>query len=535
MSEASGGQKKQGSWPPLLVLLVGAVAIGAAAVWPVPTDMRALLPDTTFTDGHHIALGFADGTLPFSFANRARTLDIAGGAEFRPLLWPADLLASVVGPVLALNLVFVLIPAFNAVCGWLLGAALRLGGWSRFVLGAAIAFNPWVHTTLANGQLEQAVLGGAALLWAVASFGARRPWIGVPLLAVTTLAVGTAAPHVALAACAGLTVWAVVAVAAERSDRRAAFFVAARWLALVGAAALGALSASRYHAPNFDPVVRLFAPFGSVDAAPVGAQVKRAVLLTDLFFAPGLPPRLANGVVHTGYLGVPLIVAALAGIRWLRAPLLVGLACLVLAFGAGTVVPLPYAAIEALSPTIAASGTPYRFLIGALVGLAASAAAIPWGPRGALALVALLWADGWVGDPRPLPLATSAVVHDPSTVALAVGTGPVLDLPVSGPRCREGATHFLLEAIAHKRSVPVVMRPAYEAWPAADRDFARRVDAGLKSCDPTVLEAIRAAGFTAVVAHGHRDCNLDPAEEVCLRSAFGPGTSQGTVTWWAVK
>ncbi|MDP2306733.1 MAG: hypothetical protein Q8P18_11980 [Pseudomonadota bacterium] len=523
-------------WLPLVLLLLGSLAIGAAAVWPVPTAVRALVPDTTFTDGHRIALGFADGTLPFFTRTGARTLDIAGGADFRPLLWPADLLAAVAGPLLALNLVFILIPAFNAVCGWILGAALRLGAWSRFVLGAAIAFNPWVHTTLANGQLEQAVLGGAALVWAVALLGAARPWIGAPLLAVTTFAVGTAAPHVALAACAALPIWAVVSLVAEgRQDRRSAVFVGIRWLLLIGAAAIGAQAASRYHAPNFDAVVRLFAPFGSVDAAPVGAQVKRAVLLSDLFVAPGLPPRLANGVVHSGYLGVPLLVAALAGVGWRRAPLLAGLACLVLAFGAGTTFPLPYAGLEALSPTIAASGTPYRFLIGAIVGLAASAAAIPWGPRGALALVALLWASGWTGDPRPLPLASVAVAHDPSTVALSVGTGPVLDLPVPGPRCKEGATHYLLEATEHGRPVPVVLRPSSEAWPKGDRAFARRVDAGLNPCDPDVLAEIRAAGFTAVVAHGHRNCNLAPEEAACLRTAFGPGTSQGKVTWWSIE
>ncbi|MDP2311491.1 MAG: hypothetical protein Q8P41_01185 [Pseudomonadota bacterium] len=518
----------------LPLLLVASVAVGAAAIWPVPLAAGALVPDTTFTEGHRIALGFADGTLG------ARTLDIAGGADFRPLLWPADLLAAAVGSVLALNLVFLLIPAFNAVCGWLLGAALGFGGWSRFVLGAALAFNPWVHTTLANGQLEQAVLGGAALIWAVALLAVRMPYVGVPLLTVTTLAVGTAAPHVALAACAALPVWGGVAILAERrgQDRRATVLLAGRWVFVVGAAAVGAFAAARYHAPNFDTVVRLFAPFGSVDAAPVGAQVKRAVLLSDLYAAPALPPRLANGVVHSGYLGVPLVLAALAGLRWQRAPLVAGLACLVLAFGAGTTVPLPYAALEALSPTIAASGTPYRFLVGALVGLAASAAAVPWGPRGALALVALLWADAWTGDPRALPLAASAVTVDPSNAALATGTGPVLDLPVPGPRCKEGATHYLLEATAHGRPIPVVLRPSWEAWPAAgtgvaaDRDFARQVEAGLHACDPAVLAAIRAAGFTAVVAHGHRNCNLDPVEAACLRGAFGPGTSQGKVTWW---
>ena len=518
----------------LPLLLVAAVAVGAAAVWPVPLTPLALVSDTTFTEGHRVALGFADGTLG------PRLLDIAGGADFRSLLWPADLLASVVGPVLALNLLFVLTPAFNAVCGWLLGAALGLGGWSRFVLGAAVAFNPWVHSTLANGQLEQAVIGGAALVWAVALVAERRVWLA-PVLTVTTLAVGAAAPHVALAACLGLPVWAAGSVVRARHEPRAAARIGGVWLALLGAAALGAWLSARYHAPSFDAVVRLFAPFGSVDAAPTGGHVKRAVLLRDLFTPPGAPPRLANGVVHSGYLGLPLLLAALGGAWWRRSPLLAGLACLVLAFGAGSTVPLPYAALEALSPTIAASGTPYRFLVGALVGLAASAAVIPWGPRGALALVALLWADAWRGDPRALPLATNVVTVDSSAIALREGSGPVLDLPVSGPRCKEGATHFLLEATVHHRPIPVVMRAQWEAWPApglgraADRAFARRVEAGLTACDPAVIAEIRAAGFTSIVAHGHRDCNLSAAETTCLRSAFGSGTAEGKVVWWDLE
>jgi hypothetical protein len=67
---------------------------------------------------------------------------------------------------------------------------------------------------------------------------------------------------------------------------------------------------------------------------------------------------------------------------------------------------------------------------------------------------------------------------------------------------------------------------------AVDRDFARRVDAGLATCDPAVIQAIRDAGFTTVVAHGHRDCNVGPAEAECLRRSFGPGHAEGKVAWW---
>ncbi len=537
---------------PLLLLVLLAIVVGAAAVWPAPLHPSGLVPATPFTDGHRIALGFGAGTLG------PRIIDVAGGADYRPLLWPANLLAGLVGPTRALVAVFTLTPLFNAACGWILGRALRLGPWSAFVLGAAVAWNPWVHATLTNGQLEQAVIGGAALVWA-AAVGPRRVWVAAPLTAVVTCAVGTAAPHVALAACAGLPILGVGAVVAATRRPRPAWredargypagagpvearasvpAELARWVFVVGAAAAGALLAARYHAASFDAVVRLFAPFGSVDGAPVGAQVKRAVLAVDLLRPPQVPPRLANGVVHSGYLGWALAAAALGGLYWRRAPLFAGLACLALAFGSGGG-RLPYALLEALSPTVAASGTPYRFLIGAVVGLAASAAAIPWGPRGALALVALLWADGWRGDPRPLPLATEAVVHDASTPALAAGEGPVLDLPVSGPRCKEGATHYLLEAIEHGRPVPIVLRPGYEAWPRpgqrpVDGDFAKRVDGGLAGCDAAVIEAIRAAGFTAIVAHGHHDCNLEPAEVACLRRVFGPGQAEGKVVWWEI-
>ena len=132
-------------------------------------------------------------------------------------------------------------------------------------------------------------------------------------------------------------------------------------------------------------------------------------------------------------------------------------------------------------------------------------------------------------------MATTAVMRDPSSAVLAGGEGPVLDLPVPGPSCKEGATHYLLEATVHGRPIPVVMRPSYEAWPpGAPRAFAEQVEGGLSRCDPAVIAAIRAEGYTTVVAHGHRDCNLDAAAEACLRRAFGPPKAEGKVQWWDI-
>ncbi len=535
-----------------ILLAVAATAIGVAACWPLPLGLTDTVPDTPFTDGHRIALGFGAGTVG------PRILPHAGGVDFRPLLWPANVLAGVTGSVPALNLLFLLTPLFNAVSGWMLGRTMRAAPWGCFVLGGALAWCPWVHTTLANGQLEQAVIGGAALTWAaaLATVQAQRGWwLALPLCAALSFVVGAAAPHVALAGGVGLAGWAGVDAWGLREGRsNGDRDRAIRWAAVLTATAIGAWAAGRYHAPSFDTAARLFAPFGSVDAAPVGHQVKRAVLLGDLVLRPAAPPRLANGVVHSGTLGISLLLTALAGSRWRRAPLVAGLTCLLLAFGAGATVagsaiPLPYALLERLSPTIAASGTPYRFLIGTIVGLAAAAAGLPWGPRTALPFVLVLWAEAWWGDPRSLPLTARPIDLDPSSYALKAGVGPVLDLPVAGPRCKEGATHFLLEATVHARPVPVVMRPAYTAWREADpgseaepgeeagsgrwdRNLARLLDRGLAGCDPAAIAAIRSAGFTAVVEHGHRSCNLDPAESACLRAAFGPGRSAGKVTWW---
>jgi hypothetical protein len=581
------------------LLVVATVAIGCAVVGPAALD-PALVPWTPFTDGHRIALGFGDGTLG------ARTLPLAGGADFRPLLWPVELLSQVVGPDRALVAAFVLTPVFNGVAGWILGAALRLPRWGRFVLGAALAWNPWVHTTLANGQLEQAVIGGAALMWAASAWGfARldegsgaaaseqalassgaakagfakgvgsfaRPVGAALLTAGVTFLVAAAAPHVALAGCAGLAALAVAEVASAAGGRtwlatrlgrregghaeqakadvktfetaenpgarrpnRTAPLVVMRWVFVLSLTAIAALSAARYHAASFDAVVRLFAPFGSTageeapavaQLAPTGVSVKREIRLRDLVVPPEPPPRMARGVVHSGHVGIVLLVVAGFGLRRRWAPALYALTCLGLAFGGAG----PYALLAAVSSTVAESNTPYRFVLGAVVGLAASAALFPWRGWSALLVVGALWAAGWWGDPRALPLTAERVEHDPSSLLLRDGTGPVLDLPISGPNCREGATHFLLEGTVHRRPLPLVLRPGYDAYAtAAGKAEARVIDEGLASCSEAAVAAIR--GYATVVAHGHRACNLGPAETACLRRHFGAGTAKGKVVWW---
>lgn len=528
------------------LLLVLAVAVGWAIVGPAAMD-PALVPSTPFTDGHRIALGFGDGTFG------VRTLPLAGGADFRPLLWPVELLSQGIGPDRALVAAFALTPAFNAASGWILGAALGLGPWSRFVLGAALAWNPWVHTTLANGQLEQAVIGGAALMWAATAWGAPgvsgarglgQAVAAASLTALVTFAVALAAPHVALAGCAGLAALAfadVVGVSVgvpnqtERTPKpRVA--IAGRWVLVLLVTAIAALSAARYHAASFDAVVRLFAPFGSTAGeeapeaaalAPTGESVKREVRLVDLVVPPEPPPRMARGVVHSGHVGIVLLVLGLLGARRAWGGVAVAAGCLALALGD----PGPYSLLASLSSTVAESGTPYRFVIGVVVGLAVTGAALPFRWWAALPTVAALWAGAWLGDPRALPLTSVTVTHDPSSELLSDGVGAILDLPISGPNCREGAAHFLLEGTIHGRPLPVVLRPGYDAYATAEgKARARLIDEGLATCSSAAIEAIR--GFPTVIAHGHRGCNLGPAETACLRRHFGAGTAKGKVVWW---
>ncbi|MBM4368350.1 MAG: hypothetical protein FJ102_19205, partial [Deltaproteobacteria bacterium] len=211
-----------------------ALAVGVVVTWPLVLAPWNTLAWSPFAEGHAAALGFAARSAPW-----ATHLSLAGwpsGVDFRPLLWPASLIAVATGSVLAYAILLVIIPALNVLGGVALGAALRMEPRAAAVLGALLAFPPWVRTTLQNGQPEQAWLGlGAAVLAVIVSCTRQRglAWAGIPLV---VFAGGVATPHVVIAAMLLLGAWAAWGARSEPSR-----------LVAVGLAALGVAGVVAWH------------------------------------------------------------------------------------------------------------------------------------------------------------------------------------------------------------------------------------------------------------------------------------------------
>ena len=532
---------------PLLLLLAAAVIVGASSVGAPLLTPDTLVPRTRFTEGQFIDLALGARELPWPL--HTELLGYPTGASFAPLLWPMLPVARIVGPTVALNLLFVLLPVFNAAAGWLAGRWLRLPEWGCFVLGGLCTWSAWTLNTTANGQLEQVPIGGAALLWAawarvtgdsrsVDVHAGALPQAAPGLL---TLAVGLAAPHVGLAALLGIGVHTAWTLATNpRAWRR----LAAPMVGVIVATAI----VHGYHAPQFGDEVSVYAPKGAVTTETAGPElpgVFEVATPARLFLPPDLPSFQAQGVAHSAYLGWVTVLAALAaGLRgehrgearrwWLVAAVLT-----VAALGehvdiGGVQIPLPAAVYGQLSVALSRSANPYRLVLGAVVALSMAAATAVRRPIPALALVAAAWTEVIVTRTRAIPLPDESWGPEPSAVALRAGAGPVLDVPLPSPRCPDLGWHYATQAMFHDRPVPITLRFDWRSW-ATLEPLAHRIASAFSSpdCATALPSLVAEGGFTAVVLHADAHCPADPRAEACLRSAFGDGQGTGgPTTWW---
>lgn len=522
----------------LAALGVGALSVGEPLLSPATSA-----PATRFTEGQFINLALGARGLPWPL--HTELLGHPTGAEVAPLLWPALPLAWAVGPTVALNLVFALLPAANAAMGWVAARWLGAERWGAFLTGALCAFSPWVHNTLANGQLEQVPLGGAALVWA----GCVRAWTGgrAALPGLLTLGVGLAAPHVGLAALVGVATLAGLAVAlpgllpaarAREAPGRAARLRAVA-LPLLGVG-IAAAVVHAYHSGQFGDGVHVFAPKGAVTTATAGPElpgVFEVATLGRLFWPPDPPAPQAQGVAHCAWLGwVPLVAAV-----GTRRPVWLALAAVfaVAALGeevtvAGVTVPLPAAWYGSLSVALSRSANPYRLVLGAVAALALAAAFAARGPRAAVILAAAAWLEVGITRTRGIPLAAQEWVAEDAARALAGGSGAVLDVPLATPACPDVGWHYARQAMEHGRPVPVLLRFDWRAWGTLE-PLGKRLAKTLSSpgCAERLPALLGEGGFTAVVWHDHR-CPGDPRARACLEEALGAPSEGAGVAWWSV-
>jgi hypothetical protein len=535
-----------------LSLLLGFVVTGRVWLRPLVDVVQ-----THFTDGHLIAAELSaravwSGEILGLWTSEAGG---PGGVMLRPLLWPVVLLAAVVGPVLALNLAWALVPALGAVGGILLGHALGAGRWGRALTGGLLAWTSWVRVTLSNGQIEQAVLGLIAVTWAAmiwAESGPRRRILLAPLL---LLATGLAAPNCGLSAAIGM---GLLAIARAASDRRRA----GRLGVLLLLAVAMTLVVHVYHAPNYAQVPNLFQPrvrgpglqewqSPAVIAGWYATATERLddATLTALLVPAG-PSAFGTPVQHVPYLGGGVLLAALLGLlrsrRRVGALSLAAAGLAVLSMGAaveilGVRLRLPYELLVAVAPSAASSGSAYRFACGAIVALAAVAGVglsepTTWRGRAAIAaLIAAAWAETCLLPGKPLPFDVRPALIHPELVALGDGPGAILDLPPThSSSCITRTPHYLNGALAHTR--PYLHNLNDGANYFANAALVPAIGEAIRSADcaerlPGLLEA---AGVGALVMHLEPPCAPSDAMLSCAEDAFGAPKVGGGVRWWVL-
>lgn len=494
--------------------LVGSLALGAWTVSGVFGDPLNRLPDTQFTSGDLFAVSLARAELWTRGYIPDHTALIAWptGAAFNPIMWPLLVLGFLFEPVVALWLTFALTPVANALGGLVLGRTLGLTRVQQATLAGALAWSPWVRETLANGQLEQTWPGIIALLWALGVRASERGGWSVPAVGVFAAVCGASFPHLALGAGVGLGVLLLT--------RRKAGTPWLRVVAVLGLAALGLALAGVWHASGYNAPINAFAPKGSA-SAPGGLEgLPESAAPLDFVKPPAPPTR--SGVLHSAWLGwaVPFAAGwALLRERARAAPFAwASAALLVLALGSRLgPVPMPYAILPMLSDTVARSGSPYRMVGAAIVGLAVVAAMGVRSKRAGIALVALAWLETLAFGTRALPYATRTVPRDPVVAALNAHAGAVLDLPLGSKTCDAG--HYAQEATRRRRPVPVVTSGVpYSAARGLVRSVA--VAESQPDCGAALRELVLGQGYTSVVVHDH-GCRVSDRLLACVTSAFG--------------
>ncbi len=557
----SAGRGEPKAWAPAGRLgLLGHLGLSALVTAPIALKPWDLIGDPRVDVWNHawgpwwFAQSLMTGELPW----RTRLLQWPAGG----VLWFIDPLlaalgapvAALAGPALAWNAVLFASVAFASAAAARFARAIGASPRAAWVASAALAGSAWVICELHNGISEAVHVGPVALALALveeaAAAGTRRAWVkaglGVALAAAASpylgLGAGLAAiirgiPHLRQAWAGGLVGGALSAAPA-----------------LLLRAQLQAPDAIVKHPGEMNELLALH---NGVDprtfVAPLGF---RSVDLS----AEGFEHSMYLGLVALGLAGLGAAARGRPALPWVGA----GLACAVAALGPwlfwdgdwlrladGRRLQLPWAALQGLMPGLAMTH-PLRLAVPTLVLVAAFAA------RGAEARVPARWLpgvvlvvllDGLLLSGAPWPVATSPF-HPPAAYA-AMARGPhdpvedaILDLPTDAGATM-GTSRYLLYQSFHGRPVPygpdarastsaLLPVPAFRRLAALCRrrpDEDRRLQLGRAGGD-TRLVGLRRKGVRWIVLHHDIDPEVAPALEAEIAGELGPGSRDGTVTWW---
>ena len=461
----------------------------------------------------------------------------------RFVLWPVlvggGLLRGLVSPILALNLAAWVGPALGGLAFVRLAAALRPEAQPAGLIagGLAFALSPTTLAAALSGQVENTQAWVLPLLLHALVWAAGRP-LRLPAVLALGLAGGLTSPYLGMFA--ALCAPALLALRPGGRD-----------LALPGAALLlGLALAGRWLDPSaFDPANDLFRPsYGEPGVwPPLWGDPPSVATLQTLLLGQTQPQTRAL-VVHLPYLGLPLLLGALALSRERRPWLLLVAGGVLLALGpvlgiadgpmlfGQTELHLPAIALRWVHAPLAIGGQYYRALVIAHLGLAGLLTSAPAGRRLlALGLVAgadLLRVLALVGLPWPtVALPTAAWARwaaDPQP-------GAVTHLPFFGPDLIPCHPVRLAGHAVHGR--PLTDMPRAWKEPPADPTLERLATCtrAKATCDPPPAAALAAAGLRyAVVDTPEGEERQALVHE--LNAAWGPPTDRADgLLWWVLQ
>lgn len=516
---------------------------GWVGVWFNQASMRApteLLPITEFTEGHlaGTAVGVVEWEKDSLFDLFVDDIGWPDGLVYRPMMWPSIALGIFFGPVMAINLLWSYALSWNAICGFFLLRVLGLSRVSAVVAGSLMAWNPWVRTTLSNGQFEQSFIGTIALLWGMVFLAERNRWFGVLGTFWVVLLGGLAVPNVALTGLVALPVlgaWRVLG-----NVRRLI-----PW-SLCACATIGAgLLVNGYQSAGFSSdEPQFFSPRRADDSS-----MDNVATLDSLFSSP---TKIVsnNQVAHIPYQGEIWPKAGTIGAFLGGGVGVMGLLATVdmVHFSLGPQVKieedtyyLPVSWLAHYAPILAQSGSYYRFALGGFVGFALCVGAGIHRVR-SFSLILSMVLGGLIvqesmeetekmkGHPIPLS-ASTAFLHD--VASLRGGKGAVLGLPLlKNMNCDKGSFGYVKEYWLHRRPILHTMEPPirYRSNEPKISRLMRVLDDA--QCASKISAAIRRLSVGAVIFYTKSQCNLSQEQKECLQKGLGvPQKSRGVWIW----
>jgi len=517
---------------------------GWVGVWFNQAAMRSpetLLPITEFTEGHLAAtvVGIVEWEKNSLFDLYVDDIGWPDGLVYRPMMWPSIALGVLVGPVLAINLLWSYALSCNAVCGFFLMRVLSMSRISALVAGSLCAWNPWVRTTLSNGQFEQSYIGVIALIWGCVFLSEKHWKSGVGATFIVVLFSGLAVPNCTLTALVALPflgVWRVLS-----HPRRVVV-----WSLCAVATVAAGMCVNSYQSAGFNSdEPQFFAPRRADDSS-----MDNTASLETLFSAP--TKQVANNqVIHVSYQGKIWTKGALLGVVIGGPPAWMGILSTIsmvhLALGPkvdieGVTHYLPVAWLAHYAPILAESGSYYRFSMGGFVGFALCIAAGLHRIRQFSFVLSLLLGgyiirqakqetDSMKGHPIPLQ-AKTAFLH-PDVAALQSGTGAVLGLPLlKNMGCDKGSFGYIKEYWLHRRPLLHTMEPPirYRSNEPKISRLMRVLDD--PKCASKIEATIQRLRVSGVIVYLDAQCPLSKAQRNCLEEGLGMPKKGSRVWIW---